>query len=113
MTVNVRSRASGSPSEAVAMPWATGATVPSAGELRNAKGIDNVKRLGPGEYCVTFTNTEFDPAKVIPSVSSLQSALIVSYTWRSGCDKSNHSAKELTHNANGQPADSWFSIVMH
>ncbi|MFE6665705.1 hypothetical protein ACFVFH_19365 [Streptomyces sp. NPDC057697] len=98
----------------VSAPYAqAGATVTGAGEVRNAKGVDGVKRLGPGDYCVTFANPEFDPAKVLPSVSSLQGAMIVSYTWQSGCDKSNHSAKVLARNASGQPADSWFSIVIH
>lgn len=98
----------------VKAPYAqAGATVTASGELRNAKGIEQVRRVGTGEYCVTFTDPEFDPSKVLPSVSSLQFGRIVSYSWRSGCDRSNHSALVWTTDSNGQVADSWFSIVIH
>ncbi|MFE9611146.1 hypothetical protein [Streptomyces sp. NPDC006012] len=98
----------------VRAPYAeAGATVTAGGEVRNAKGIEDVRRLGPGEYCVTFSDPKFDPAKVLPSVSSLQRGRIVNYTWAGGCDASNHSAKVWATNENGQVADSWFAIVIH
>ncbi|MFJ3439508.1 hypothetical protein ACIPMU_39105 [Streptomyces cyaneofuscatus] len=98
----------------VQAPYAqAGATVTGGGAVQNAKGVEEVRRLGAGEYCVTFTDPQFDPAKVLPSVSSLQRGMIVNYTWSSGCDKSNHSAKVSATDSSGQAADSWFSIVIH
>ncbi|MGW4033401.1 hypothetical protein ACWEFL_29585 [Streptomyces sp. NPDC004838] len=98
----------------VQAPYArAGATVTDTGALLNAKGIDQVRRLGPGEYCVTFTDAQFDPSKVLPSVSSLQRARIVSYSWASDCDGGGRSAKVWATDVNGQVADSWFSIVIH
>ncbi|MEU7296737.1 hypothetical protein AB0A76_26605 [Streptomyces exfoliatus] len=71
----------------VRAPYAeANATVNSSGGIQNSKGVEQVTRLGTGEYCITFTDPRFDPSKVLPSVSSLQWGRSVSYGWSSGCD---------------------------
>ncbi|WP_200258465.1 hypothetical protein [Streptomyces sp. HSG2] len=98
----------------VRAPYAqAGATVDSKGEIRSAKGVEEVRRLGPGEYCVVFTDPDFHPARVLPSVSALQRARIVNYTWAAGCGAAEHAAKVWTTDHSGAVADSWFSIVVH
>ncbi|MFD8262950.1 hypothetical protein ACFV19_29485 [Streptomyces griseoluteus] len=98
----------------VKAPYAqAGATVTSGRELRNAKGVEGVKHVGTGEYCVTFSDPEFNPAKILPSVSSLQRDRIVNYTWRAAATPATTSAKVWATDAAGNVADSWFCIIIH
>ncbi|GAA2460924.1 hypothetical protein GCM10010433_73860 [Streptomyces pulveraceus] len=101
----------------VKAPYAqAGATVEGNGTVRLAKGVDEVRRLGTGDYCVTFSDSEFNPSKVLPSVTSLNRGKIVAYSWGSAgtaCDMTKRQARVWTTDANGNVADAWFSIVIN
>lgn len=100
----------------VRAPYAqAGATVEPDGKIRSSKGIEGVKRLAAGEYCVTFGDSDISPGRVLPSVSSLSRGKIVSYSWStaSTCDAAKRQARVWTTDAEGKASDAWFSIVIH
>ncbi|MEU2669721.1 hypothetical protein ABZ622_12765 [Streptomyces sp. NPDC007164] len=101
----------------VKAPYAqAGATVEGNGTVRLAKGVADVKRLGAGEYCVTFSDPDFAPNKVLPSVTSLSRGKVVAYSWGSAgtsCDMTKRQAKVWATDTNGNVSDAWFSIVIH
>ncbi|MFJ1611880.1 hypothetical protein ACIODT_00245 [Streptomyces sp. NPDC088251] len=101
----------------VKAPYAqAGALVQSDGTVLRAKGVETVRHLGPGDYCVTFSDSEFEPSKVLPSVTSLSRGKSVAYSWGaagSTCDRTKHEARVWTTDANGSVSDAWFSIVIN
>ncbi|MFF8915358.1 hypothetical protein ACF08M_19060 [Streptomyces sp. NPDC015032] len=100
----------------VKAPYAqAGATVEPDGKVRRAKGIENVQHLGPGEYCVTFRDSDLSPGNVLPSVSSLSRGKIVSYSWSTAgsCDSAKRQARVWATDTDNKLSDSWFSIVIN
>ncbi|GGV88837.1 hypothetical protein GCM10015535_41060 [Streptomyces gelaticus] len=104
-------------SDNVKAPYAqAGAIVKSNGELLRNKGIKEVKHLGPGDYCITFSDNDFEPSKVLPSVTSLSRGKIVAYSWGAAgntCDRNKQSARVWATDTDGNVADAWFSIVIN
>ncbi|MFJ8165521.1 hypothetical protein ACIRBY_32040 [Streptomyces sp. NPDC096136] len=97
----------------VKAPYAqAGAVVEASGAIRNAKGVDEVRRTGLGEYCVVFTDAQTDVSRTLTTASSLSRGRIVSWTWSGGCVARRSAAVSVT-NTDGEPADAWFSIVIH
>lgn len=101
----------------VKAPYAqAGATVEGNGTVRLAKGVEEVRRLGPGDYCVTFSDSGFNASKVLPSVTSLSRGKVVAYSWGSAgtsCDVNKRQARVWATDTDGKIADSWFSIVIN
>ncbi|MFH8520631.1 hypothetical protein ACH4CE_37450 [Streptomyces gelaticus] len=100
----------------VKAPYAqAAATVQSNGTIHNAKGIESVKRINPGEYCINFADADLKVSKSILQATANSTNRIIQVTWGSehGCGSAQNTAKVNTTNENGTKADSWFTISVH
>ncbi|MGW1404667.1 hypothetical protein [Streptomyces sp. NPDC002403] len=100
----------------VKAPYAqAAATVQSNGTIHNAKGIEAVKRLNAGEYCVTFSDTDLRVSKSIIQATANSANRILQVTWGDahGCGSAQNVVKVNASDQNGTKADSWFTVSVH
>ncbi|MES9512037.1 hypothetical protein ABWJ92_37580 [Streptomyces sp. NPDC000609] len=100
----------------VKAPYAqAAATVQSNGTISNAKGIESVKRINTGEYCINFADADLKVSKSILQATANSANRILQVTWGSGigCGSAQNTAKVNVSNENGTKADSWFTISVH
>lgn len=100
----------------VKAPYAqAAATVQSNGTISNAKGIEAVRHLATGEYCVTFSDTDLKVSKSIIQATANSGNRILQVTWGSniGCGSAQNVVKVNATDQNGAKGNSWFTISVH
>lgn len=90
------------------------ATVQGNGATYHTKGIDSVRRLASGEYCVTFSDTELRGAKAIAQATVHSPNRVAWTSWSdTGCGNARNLVKVTTTDLDGANADSWFTVSVH
>ncbi|QFR93412.1 hypothetical protein [Streptomyces tsukubensis] len=91
------------------------ATVRANGVVQNAKNIKSARRINPGEYCVTFSDTNLRVSRSILQATANMSNRILDVTWGNdyGCGSAQNVVKVVATNHNGVKADSWFTVSVH